>query len=268
MVPENHDDPTGRTIELFYLKLHSASATPATDPLVYLAGGPGSTGSYELTANPGLYSSVNEIRKDRDIIAYDQRGTGYSNYLLCAPFESALGVLQDRDKNPQISQAIADLQRKDSGIGYGALRANLCGVGTTLLTDVDLGQYNSVSSAKDIAELTTALGYTDGYNLYGTSYGTTLAQFAMRGDPEGVRSVILDGVGGPQIPKMWSMTKNVGPYIEIFKQCEADAACAEAYPNLAERFDALLTKLEKSPLAFDPPLKVVGPADGGPSPRS
>ena len=144
VVPENHDKPDGRTIELFYLKLHSASATPASDPLVYLAGGPGSTGSYELTANPGLYKSMNEIRKDRDIIAYDQRGTGYSNYLLCAPFESTLGVLQDRDKNPQISQTIKDLQAKDSGIGYGALRANLCGVGTRLLAGVDLGQYNSV----------------------------------------------------------------------------------------------------------------------------
>jgi len=262
VVPEDHDKPDGRTIELFYLKLNSANATPASDPLVYLAGGPGSTGSYELTANPGLYNSINEIRKDRDIIAYDQRGTGYSNYLLCAPFESALGILQDRDTDPQISQTIKDLQSEDSGIGYGALRANLCGVGTSLLAGADLTQYNSVSSAKDIAALTSSLGYADGYNLYGTSYGTRLAQFAMREDPEGVRSVILDGAVGPQIPKMWSMTKNAGPYVEIFKQCEADAACAKAYPNLAERFDALLTKLEKEPLVFDPPLKVWAPLTG------
>jgi pimeloyl-ACP methyl ester carboxylesterase len=260
VVPEDYARPDGRTIELFYLKLHSASATPASDPLVYLAGGPGSTGSYELTANPGLYDSMTAIRNDRDIIAYDQRGTGYSNYLLCAPFESTLGILQDRDKNPEISQTITDLQGKDSGIGYGALRANLCGVGTRLLAGVDLGQYNSVNSAKDIAVLAKALGYADGYNLYGTSYGTRLAQFAMRGDPEGVRSVILDGVGGPQIPNsMWSQTKSVSPYVEIFRQCEADAACEKAYPNLAERFGALLTKLAKEPLVFDPPLKVWAP---------
>ena len=262
VVPEDYDEPNGRTIELFYLKLNSSSDSPAGDPLVYLAGGPGSTGSYELTANPGLYKSMQGIRQSRDIIAYDQRGTGYSNYLLCAPYESTLGILQDRDTNPEISQTIRDLQDKDSGIGYGALRANLCGVGAQLLGGVDLGQYNSVSSAKDIAELTKALGYTDGYNLYGTSYGTRLAQFAMRGDPEGVRSVILDGAVGPQIPKMWSMTKNVGPYVEIFKQCEADAACAKAYPNIAERFGALLTRLEKSPLVFDPPLKIWAPLTG------
>jgi pimeloyl-ACP methyl ester carboxylesterase len=260
VVPENHDQPDGRTIELFYLRLHSTGASPAAVPLVYLAGGPGSTGSYELTANPLLNQNLNRIRQDRDIIAYDQRGTGYSNYLLCAPFESTLGVLQDRDKNPKIAETIKDLQDTTQGIGYGALRASLCGVGARLLAGVDVSQYNSVASARDIPELVTALGYTDGYDLYGTSYGTTLAQFAMREDPEGVRGVVLDGPSGPSIPNtMWSSTKPVSPYVEIFTQCEADAACAAAYPNLAERFGALLKKLEKDPLVFDPPLQVNPP---------
>jgi pimeloyl-ACP methyl ester carboxylesterase len=260
VVPENHDQPDGRTIELFYLKLHSSSQSPAPDPLVYLAGGPGSSGSYELTANPLLYQNINEIREQRDILAYDQRGTGFSNFLLCAPFESALGVLQDRDKNPQIAAAIKDLQDTELSIGYGALRANLCGVGTRLLAGVDLGQYNSVASARDIPALAKALGYTEGVNLYGTSYGTKLAQFAMRTVPDSIRSVILDGPSGPAIPNaMWAGVKNVSPYVELFKQCAADAACAAAYPNLAERFGALLEKIEKTPLVFDPPLVVNPP---------
>jgi pimeloyl-ACP methyl ester carboxylesterase len=262
VVPENHDKPDGRTIELFYLKLNSHAEDPATTPMVYLAGGPGGSGSYELTANPYLNQNLDRIRQTRDIVAYDQRGTGYSNYLLCAPFESALGILQDRDKNPEIADTIKDLQDTTSGIGYGALRANLCGVGTKLLSDVDLTQYNSISSARDIPTLVKALGYTDGYDLYGTSYGTRLAQDAMRDDPEGVRAVVLDGVSGPSIPNnMWSSTKPVAPYVEIFAQCAADAACNEAYPNLADRFGTLLTKLEKEPLVFDPPL-VVLPALG------
>jgi pimeloyl-ACP methyl ester carboxylesterase len=260
VVPENYDQPDGRTIELFYLKLHSSSKSPEPDPLVYLAGGPGSSGSYELTANPLLYQNIGKIRERRDIIAYDQRGTGFSNYLLCAPFESALGVLQDRDKNPQIAATIKDLQDTSMGIGYGALRANLCGVGTRLLAGVDLGQYNSVSSAKDIPALAKALGYTEGVNLYGTSYGTKLAQFAMRTVPESVNGVILDGPSGPAIPNaMWAGVKNVSPYVELFKQCGADTACNAAYPDLAKRFGALLEKLEKTPLVFDPPLVVNPP---------
>ena len=54
VVPEDHAKPDGRTIELFYLKLHSSSQSPAPDPLVYLAGGPGSSGSYEVTLEPDL----------------------------------------------------------------------------------------------------------------------------------------------------------------------------------------------------------------------
>jgi pimeloyl-ACP methyl ester carboxylesterase len=255
VVPENHAKPDGRTIELFYLKLYSRAQPAASTPLVYLAGGPGSSGTYELTGNPLLNQNLGRIRETRDVIAYDQRGTGFSNYLLCAPFESTLGILQDRDKNPQIATTIKKLQSQDSGIGYGALRANLCGVGTKLLADVDLTQYNSVSSAADLPILVKALGFTDGYSLYGTSYGTRLAQYAMRGDPQGVRAVILDGVAGPSIPNiMWSSTKNASPYVRLFELCAADAACDAAYPNLEQRFAALLSKLEKKPLVFDPPL--------------
>jgi pimeloyl-ACP methyl ester carboxylesterase len=129
VVPEDHGKPDGRAIELFYLKLNSSSESSASDPFVYLAGGPGSSGTYELTANPGLYQSMQPIRQERDVIAYDQRGSGFSNYLLCAPYESALGVLQERADDAEISQTIRDLQAKDSGIGYGALRSNLCAVG-------------------------------------------------------------------------------------------------------------------------------------------
>ena len=162
VVPENYAKPDGRTIELFYLKLHSSSQSPKPEPLVYLAGGPGGSGTDEVVINPAIYLNLNQIRERQDIIAYDQRGTGYSNYLLCAPFESALGILQDRDRNPEIGAMIKDLKGSELGIGYEALRANLCSVVTRVLAGVDLGQYNSVYSAQDIVQLVEALGYTEG----------------------------------------------------------------------------------------------------------
>jgi pimeloyl-ACP methyl ester carboxylesterase len=260
VVPENHDKPDGRTIELFYLKLDSHTQPAAAEPLVYLAGGPGGSGAYDVSANPTLNQNLERIRQTRDIIAYDQRGTGFSQYLLCAPFEAMLGILQDRDKNPQIAETIAKLKSTDSGIGYGALRSNLCGVGTTLLAGVDLTQYNSVSSSKDIPQVVKALGYTKGYSIYGTSYGTRLAQEAMRTVPDGIRGVILDGSSGPSIPNnMWSSTKPAAPYVEVLALCAADRACNTAYPNIEQRFGALLTKLEKKPLAVKPAIDVWTP---------
>ena len=255
--PENHAKPDGRTIELFYLKLNAKTSPAAAVPLVYLSGGPGSSGSYELAANPLLNQNLDRVRQTRDIIAYDQRGTGYSRYLLCAPFEATLGILQDRDRNPKIAQTIQDLQTKEQGIGYGALRQNLCGVGTKLLAGVDLTQYNSVSSAKDIPVLVKALGYTQGFALMGTSYGTTLAQEAMRTVPDGIRGVILDGPSGPSIPNnMWSATKPAAPYEQLLALCAADRACNAAYPNIGARFEKVLARIAKKPLVLDPPIKV------------
>lgn len=260
VVPEDHTKPDGRTIELFYLKLNSHQQPAAAAPLVYLAGGPGGSGVYDMTANPILNQNLDKVRQTRDIVAYDQRGTGFSQYLLCAPFEAMLGVLQDRDKNPQIATTIADLQKTESGIGYAALRSNLCGVGTKLLAGVDLAQYNTVSSSRDIPLVVKALGYTKGYSLFGTSYGTRLAQEAMRTVPDGIQAVVLDGPSGPSIPNnMWSATKPASPYVEILALCAADKACNAAYPNIQQRFGALLTKVEKTPLVVKPAIDVWAP---------
>ncbi len=72
-VPENHDEPDGRTIELFYLKLLSRSQSPAPDPLVYLAGGPGGAGSFDLSANKLLYQNLNKIRERRQAVLICRR---------------------------------------------------------------------------------------------------------------------------------------------------------------------------------------------------
>ena len=263
VVPENYDEPEGRTIELLYVRLYSSSQSPAADPLIYLSGGPGGSGSYEISGNPVLLSNLNEIRERRDIIAYDQRGTGYSNYLLCAPFSSAIGVLLDQTADPAV---VAEVEKLTSDpISDSGLKSSLCGGMYTAMTDVDLAQYNSVVSAQDILHLATALGYTAGYNLYGTSYGTRLAQYAMRATPDQVRSVILDGTLPVNEPNAAvTFAKRYEQYLSIFDQCTADAACNVAYPNLNERFGALLKQLDANPIVLDPPLVLdVGWTFGG-----
>jgi pimeloyl-ACP methyl ester carboxylesterase len=258
VVPENYDAPEGRIIELFYVKLHSSSESPAPDPLVYLAGGPGGSASHEIANFVVLYLNMLPIREQRDIIVYDQRGTGYSNYLGCAQFESTLGILLERNTNPDISATMASLQ--SDAMSDFALKGSLCGAMLTQLAGVDLAQYNSAVSAQDIAHVADALGYTGTYNLYGTSYGTRLAQYALRATPDRIRSVVMDGVSGVSVHNVTiTFAKRFEVYLALFAQCEADEACNAAYPNLTQRFGTLLEELEASPLVFDPPL-VVNPA--------
>ena len=254
-VPENYDEPDGRTIELFYMRLFSTSKSPAADPLIYLSGGPGMAGTHEVASTPIELSNLNQIRERRDIVTYDQRGTGYSNYLICAPFTSAIGMLLQRNTDEKVAAQFEAIEND-----YGAtiaMKNNLCAVMYDELTDVDLGQYNSVASAQDILHLAEALGYSEGYNLFGTSYGTRLAQYAMRTTPDRVRSVVLDGALAPdQANSTMSFAKRYEQYLNIFAQCAADEACNAAYPNLNERFATLLEKIEANPIALDPPLVV------------
>ena len=254
-VPENYDEPDGRQIELFYMRLFSTSKSPAADPLVYLSGGPGISGTDEVSGNPITLSNLNQIRERRDIVTYDQRGTGYSNYLLCAPFSSAVGMLLARNEDPAVQAQFETIQ--SNPVMSIAMKNNLCAGMYDTLTDVDLGQYNSVVSAQDILHLAEALGYTEGYNLYGTSYGTRLSQYAMRTTPDQVRSVVLDGALAPsQANSTLTFAKRFEQYLNIFAQCAADEACNAAYPNLNERFATLLAELEANPIVLDPPMVV------------
>jgi pimeloyl-ACP methyl ester carboxylesterase len=254
-VPENYAEPDGRTIELLYLRLFSSSQSPAADPLIYLSGGPGISGVHEVSGNPSTLSNLNQIRERRDIVTYDQRGTGYSNFLLCAPFSSAVGMLLARNEDPAV-QAQFEAILNDDSVAFTVMH-NLCPAMYATLTDVDLGQYNSVVSAQDILHLAQALGYSEGYNLYGTSYGTRLAQYAMRTTPEQVRSVVLDGAVDPaQANSTMTFAKRYEQYLSIFAQCAAVEECNAAYPNLNERFAALLAQIEANPIVLDPPMVV------------
>jgi hypothetical protein len=47
-VLENRAKPDGRRIRIFVMRAPAVSATPKPDPIVYLSGGPGGAGSFEV----------------------------------------------------------------------------------------------------------------------------------------------------------------------------------------------------------------------------
>ena len=140
--------------------------------------------------------------------------------------------------------------------GRGAMSfiVAVCGMSYASV-DVDLGQYNSVASARDIALLADAMGYGGRYNLYGTSYGTQLAQHALRTTPDRVRAAIMDGTVSVAEPgNAHTSTKLGAQYDTIFELCAADEFCDERFPDLRTRFIAVLEGLAADPLVVNPPL--------------
>ena len=74
-VPENYDAPDGTQIDLAFATLKSTSLAPAADPVIYLHGGPGAA---ELRDLAKMSERFAPLRQTRDVIIFDQRGTGFS----------------------------------------------------------------------------------------------------------------------------------------------------------------------------------------------
>lgn len=248
-VPENHARPGQRSLELLAMTLHSSTLSPRSDPLVYLSGGPGGSAVHEITSNSVLYKNMQAIRQRRDVVFYDQRGTGHSHLLACGPFYAGIGVVGETREEVSIDQMDELVEKGGMALISAACAAGYTGEG------VDLGQFNSVASAHDINAVAGALGYDDGYNHYGTSYGTRLALVALRETPDAVRAAVLDGTISPAVPgNAQTNSKLRHQYDTIFRLCAEDAFCGTEYPDLRNRFITVLKSLAEEPLMLDPPL--------------
>jgi pimeloyl-ACP methyl ester carboxylesterase len=110
----------------------------------------------------------------------------------------------------------------------------------------------------DLEALRVALGY-DALNLYGSSYGTRVAQHFARRYPDSTRTIVIDGVVPPQLP--------LGPDIAIESQlalekvldrCSEDAACAAQFPVIHQDFQQLRDTLRDNVI----PVRVPNPITG------
>lgn len=232
-VPERHALPGGPRIRLHVAVFKSRAVHPAPDPVVYLEGGPGGDALKSLAL--GFERRVAPFLEERDFIAFDQRGAGFSEPSLDCPELSQLGYdLLDDDIR------IAESTERYSSTAL-ACRERLGRQG------IDFGAYNSLESAADVEALRAALGYEQ-WNLYGISYGTRLALTTMRSYPSGIRSVILDSTVPPQSSETETPANIARAFATLWAGCDADARCRAAYPDLERAFYALVERLNAAPV--------------------
>jgi hypothetical protein len=88
VVPENRARPDSPSIRLHVAIFRNQIGQFVSDPVVHLAGGPGSSSLGEARY---LFSKgLNAILEQRDFILFDQRGTGYSQPRLDCPEREAI----------------------------------------------------------------------------------------------------------------------------------------------------------------------------------
>ncbi len=216
-VPENYDDPKGRSIELAVMIVSAPRKTDRDDPVIFLSGGPGSPSLVHVETLVTV-PAIREVVVDRDWVFFDQRGGGRSiPSLFCQP---------DPDYLKQAKTC------RDRLIKEG----------------VDLSQYNSARISADMEALRKALGLKQ-WNVWGASYGARLAMTFARYYPASTRTVIVDG---PYLPEDQERVEDLhGAEVvvnKIFNKCFADAACSAKYPDLRSRFLAALPRLRQQPL--------------------
>ena len=207
-VPEDRTVEDGLTLDIAVAIIDSLSDNPQPDPVLYLDGGPG--GSALVGIDDWLESAV---REERQIILFDQRGTGFSWPNLDCPETDAFDAGDVPEGVPRI-EAVEECRDRLRSIG------------------ADLAKYNSAASAADVADLRRML-QIDEWNLFGISYGTRLALTVLRDHPAGVRSVVIDSVYPPNVDAYTESAKTQADAIlAMVRGCAADADCSAWYPDL------------------------------------
>ena len=235
-VPEDRAQPDGRRIDVFVAVLPANTLSPKPDPLVILAGGPGQS----ATSLASFASRLVEVRRTRDVVLVDQRGTGRSAPLTCAAFvpdEDAADAL-DTDPIPRAKQCARELA--DKGI--------------------DVRQYTTQAFVADLEAVRTALGYPR-WNLWGGSYGTRAALEYVRRYGDRVRSLVLDGVAPPSLKislGVWSTREQA--LDALVAACAATPSCRGAHPDL----EATLAKIRSQLLPDGREVRIVDPRTGVP----
>ena len=228
-VAENPRQPRGAAIALRIAVVPALNRRAAGAPLFLLAGGPGQAASDLYTSYAGAFARIN---RNHDIVLVDQRGTGRSAPLSC---EYPDDWNEAADQPARLREAtLACLQKLGDRVRY----------------------YTTSIAVSDLEQVRRAMGYAT-IDLYGSSYGTRVAELYMRRYPESVHAVILDGVTYPeQIIGLDTPSDGERALHLILARCARSAACAAAYPDLQSEVAALRRRFgpEKRPLDLVDPI--------------
>jgi pimeloyl-ACP methyl ester carboxylesterase len=242
-VPRNHAHPDAGSYALAVVVVASAQQPSLPDPVVYISGGPGAP----LTVY-AVPQAQTPYATGRDLILIDQRGTGRSEPGLCPDLnrkliDATLALLDDDSPD-----AFARRQAV-----YSACRAEATGRG------IDMADFGTTVTAADFDWVRRALG-VERWNVYGESYGTTVAMTLAAQHPETIRSLVLDSIYPPDPVPLWS-TRVGDSRDAFFAYCAQDTACTRSFPDLAQLYRAALGRLAETPLVVAVPTSMRLPDD-------
>ena len=233
-VPRDSARPSSPTIRLWTARIR-ASGTARRDPIVYLNGGPGIATVDAILPVFAESKTWASLAADRDIILFDQRGSGRSDDALCPELIGQLEALEAQGLSP-----VEEDERERSM--FVACRASLDAAG------VDLDAYSTATTVDDMEAVRTAYA-VERWNLVSVSYGSLIALHALRARPGNIRSAILNSPYPPNSAS-WAeqVTATASAYQAIDRACTAQPSCAARFGPLIPKLEATLARLEQEPV--------------------
>jgi len=222
-VPLDRSGRLGGTISLS-VERKMAGATPSRDAVVALAGGPGQAA---LPLASFIATAIAPALSSRDLLVFDQRGTGKSDPLSCHALTNATAS----EENSSASELVERCARE-----LGPARAD----------------FTTSESVADIEALRVAGGY-EKLVLYGTSYGTKVALDYAERYPQNVEALVLDSTETPTGPEAFHLStfKAMTPALEeLCSHGACDGVTGNPVSDLA-RLDIRLGARPLTGVAYD-----------------
>jgi len=227
MVPENRSDKDSRMIPITFIKLKSSAKKPG-NPIIYLAGGPGGSGTRAMKGQRWLM--FEQLRKIADVIILDQRGTGLSDQV--PRCQSAIKLPADQPTN------------KSNYIKYHRQAAREC-LKFWESQNVDIKGYTTWESAADINAVRNALN-VDRVDLLGISYGTHLALATLKRYPDHIGKLVLASAEGlDHTVKLPSLTDAY--FDRLQAAIDQQPQAKQAYPDVKILIKKVLNDVENKP---------------------
>lgn len=216
------------SIQLSFIRFKSTNPNPRA-PIVYLAGGPGGSGSE--TAKGKRFALFMKLREVSDVIAFDQRGTGMSERLPNCPYRSQFNLRTPVNKQKYVTEVSKTISKC---LKYWKKK------------NVDLQAYNTTENAKDLDALRKVLG-VEKMSLWGISYGSHLAFEYIRLFENNIDKLVLASLEGKdETIKLPKETENF--IFKISKQAKDNYSSKVKYLNLKEKILAVHRRVKRNPI--------------------
>jgi pimeloyl-ACP methyl ester carboxylesterase len=218
----------------FYLSAVLVPALKQTTekPLLYLHGGPG-IATVENVPRYIKSKTWKQVRESRPLVFFDYRGTGFSEPALCGDIKDSLAKFEKTNIPAEAKQAYKISL-------YKKCRLQLAAKG------ISVASFNSFQLSEDVEAIRKAL-QIDKWNVYGVSFGTTVALNLLRNHGKNINAMILDSPFPPNAP--W--VDFVRPFDTCFKILEKNIAndpVAFSYFSLMRNdFVKAVIRLNKTP---------------------